>query len=218
VDHESPHRMPYEAHEDLDPVGAKEFGHRTRISVVAITCSGEPPQFIDGGTVALKHPAISPIQLGCFRLRQRHWSEMMDHVVDVQLDVCKAPQFVFILAITADAIGDVLSQRIELRLNDAGVRMEARHDLGVRRFAIPRVGTGLPREAYKITMPSTICIVVGPVYPDPQLVGDAMNADDVSVTSFRDRHRRDVRPDTTCVLFSQPVDLDGFSATTSTDV
>jgi hypothetical protein len=85
-------------------------------------------------------------------------------------------------------------------------------------FAIPGVGTGLPREAYKITMPSTICIVVGPVYPDPQLVGDAMNADDVSVTSFGDRHRRDVRPDTTCVLLSQPVDLDGFSATTSTDV
>ena len=49
-------------------------------------------------------------------------------------------------------------------------------------------GTGLPREACKITMPSTICIVVGPVYPDPQLVGDAMNADDVAVTVFSGRH------------------------------
>jgi hypothetical protein len=29
VDHESPHRMPYEAHEDLDPVGAKENEHQS---------------------------------------------------------------------------------------------------------------------------------------------------------------------------------------------
>jgi hypothetical protein len=35
---------------------------------------------------------------------------MVDHVVDVQLDVGKAPQFVFILAITADAIGDVFAR------------------------------------------------------------------------------------------------------------
>jgi hypothetical protein len=130
----------------------------------------------------------------------------MHHVVDAQLDVCKAPQFVLILAITADAIGDVFSKRIKLRLNDVGVGMEARHDLGVRRFAIPRVGTGLPREACKITMSSTVCIVVGPVDPDRQFVGDAMNADDVSVASFGESHSRDVRPDTTCILLSQPVD------------
>src|SRR3954463_10218833 len=127
---------------------------------------------------------------------------MVDHVIDVQLDVCQAPQFVFILAITADAIGDVFAQRIELCLNDGGVRMEAWHDLGVQRFAIPRVGTGFPGEADKITMSSTVCIVVGPIYPDPQLVGDAMNADDISMASFGESHSRDIRPDTTCILLS----------------